>query len=54
MSRTGYVIIYAGCPLLFYSKLQRQNALITTKSEYIALRQVMSDVIHFIVMMKGV
>ena len=39
MSRTGYVIAYAGCPILFFSKLQTEIALSTAESEYIALSQ---------------
>ena len=36
-SRTGYVIIFAGCPVLLVSKLQTEITLSTTESEYIAL-----------------
>ena len=44
-SRTGYVIFYSGCPLLWVSRLQTQIALSTMESEYIALSQSMRDVI---------
>ena len=37
LSRTGYVIMYAGCPLTWCSKLQTEIALSTTEAEYIAL-----------------
>ena len=37
LSRSGFVIFYAGCPLTWHSKLQTEIALSTTKSEYIAL-----------------
>ena len=37
MSRTGYVILYANCPIIWSSKLQTEIALSTTESEYIAL-----------------
>ena len=47
MSRTGYVIKYANCPVLWCSKLQSEIALSTTKSEYIALSQSMREVIPF-------
>ena len=36
-SRTGFVILLAGCPLLWQSKLQGQVALSTMEAEYIAL-----------------
>ena len=45
MSCTGYVITYAGCPFFWCSKLQTEIALSTTESEYIALSQVMREVI---------
>jgi hypothetical protein len=36
-SRTGYVIMYANCPLSWASKMQTEVALSTTEAEYIAL-----------------
>lgn len=36
LSRTGYVIMYAGCPVTWSSKLQTEIAFSTTKAEYIA------------------
>lgn len=45
MSRTGYVIMYAGCPVLWCSKLQTEIALSTAEAEYIALSQAMREVI---------
>ena len=45
MSRTGYVIMYAGCPILWCSKLQTEIALSTAEAEYIALSQAMRQVI---------
>jgi len=45
MSRTGYVIMYAGCPILWGSKLQTEIALSTAEAEYIALSQAMRQVI---------
>ncbi len=41
LSRTGYVIMYANCPILWVSRLQIQTeiALSTAKAEYIALSQ---------------
>ena len=48
MSRTGYVILYANCPIIWCSKLQTEIALSTTESEYIALSQSLRDVIPLI------
>ena len=38
-SRTGYVVMFANCPIVWVSKLQIQVALITTEAEYISLSQ---------------
>ena len=48
MSRTGFIIKYANCPIIWNSKLQTEIALSTTESEYIALSQAMRDVIPMI------
>jgi len=40
-SRTGFVLLLGGCPLLWSSKLQTEIALSTTEAEYIALSQAM-------------
>ena len=45
MSRTGFVIMYAGCPILWSSKLQSKISLSTTEAEYIALSQAVREVI---------
>jgi hypothetical protein len=37
LSRTGYVILYQGCPIHWGRKLQTKIALSTTEAEYIAL-----------------
>lgn len=44
-SRTGYIIMYRGAPLLWVSKMQTQIALSTIEAEYIALSQSMRDLI---------
>ena len=44
-SQTGFVITYAGCPIIWTSKLQTQIALSTTEAEYIALSTALRDVI---------
>ena len=45
LSRTGYVITFSGCPILWVSKMQTEIALSTTEAEYIALSQSMRDLI---------
>ena len=44
-SRTGFVVMYAGCPIIWSSKLQTQVALSTTEVEYISLSQSLREVI---------
>jgi hypothetical protein len=44
-SRTGYVLLLAGCPLLWASKLQTEIATSTLEAEFIALSQAMRDLI---------
>ena len=52
MSRTGYVICYANCPVIWSSKLQTEIALSTTEAEYIALSQSLRDVIPLIALLE--
>ena len=52
MSRTGYVLMYAGCPIHWVSKLQTEIALSTAEAEYIALSQSLREVIPLMDMMK--
>jgi hypothetical protein len=54
LSRTGYIIMYAGCPITWSSKLQTEIALSTTESEYIALSSAMREVIPFLNLMKEI
>jgi transposase InsO family protein len=44
-SRTGYVIMLAGCPLVWTSKLQTTIALSTQNAEYVALSQSLRDLV---------
>jgi Reverse transcriptase (RNA-dependent DNA polymerase) len=44
-SRTGYVILMGGCPLVWASKLQSIIALSTTEAEYVALSQSMRQLL---------
>ena len=52
LSRTFFVISYAGCPIYWRSKLQTEIALITTESEYMVLSIAMLDVLPFLNLMK--
>jgi hypothetical protein len=45
-SRTGYVITYGGCPMVWASKLQKEVALSTTEAEYNALSESLREVIN--------
>ena len=47
LSRTGYVIFYANCPIIWHSRLQPTISLSTTEAEYVALSTAMRDVIYF-------
>ena len=51
-SRMGYVISYAGCPMLWASKMQTEIALSSTEAEYMALSQAMREVIPLMELMK--
>ena len=44
-SRSGFVIMFAGCPIIWMSKLQTEIALSTTEAEYIALSESLRHVI---------
>ena len=44
-SRSGYVISYAGCPIIWASKLQSLIALSSTESEYISCSTALRDTI---------
>lgn len=48
LSRTGYIIKYAGCPIVWSSKLQTTIALSTTEAEYMALSMACREVIYLI------
>ena len=44
-SRHGYLIMYAGCPILWKSQLQTEVALSSTESEYTGLSYALRDAI---------
>jgi len=45
-SRTGYVIMFAGCPVVWVSKLQTEIALSTMEAEYVALSHSLRQLLH--------
>jgi hypothetical protein len=45
LSRTGFVICYANCPLIWCSKLQTEIALLTAEAEYIAMSHALRETI---------
>ena len=51
LSRTGFVISYAGCPVFWCSKLQSEITLSTTESKYVALSMAMREVLPFMNLM---
>ncbi|KAL7480661.1 hypothetical protein ACHAW6_006333 [Cyclotella cf. meneghiniana] len=44
-SRSGWIIFYAACHLIWTTKLQSQVALSTTEAEYITMSRALCDVI---------
>jgi hypothetical protein len=53
-SRTGFVLLVAGCPVAWVSKLQTEIALSTLEAEYIALSQAMRDILPTRVVVKEI
>ena len=51
-SRTGYIILYAGCPIVWASKMQTLVALSTTEAEYIAMSSSLREVIGIVNLMQ--
>ena len=45
LSRTGFVICYANCPVMWCSKLQTEIALSTAEAEYIAMSHALREAI---------
>ena len=54
LSRTGYIIFYANCPIIWHSKLQSTISLSTTEAEYVALSTAMRDIIYFMNLMNEI
>jgi hypothetical protein len=44
-ARSGWIVFYAGCPVIWASKLQSQVAMSTTEAEYIEMSQSLRDVL---------
>ena len=53
-SRTGYVIKYAGCPVVWHSKLQKEIALSSTEAEYVCLSESLRDTIPMMQFIKEI
>ncbi len=54
LSRTEFVIMYAGCPTNWSSKLQMGIALSPMKAEYIDLSQSMCGILPFLHLLKEI
>ena len=54
LSRTGYIVFYAGCPLVWASRMQTKIALSTAESEYIALSMAMRKVLSSMQLMEEI
>ena len=52
MSPTGYIILFAGCPVIWVSKLQTVCQESSTESKYITLNQSLCDVIRVMELLK--
>jgi hypothetical protein len=44
-SRSGWIVFYAGCPVIWASKLQTQVTLSTTEAKYISMSQSLHDIL---------
>jgi hypothetical protein len=53
-SRSGYIIFYAGCPVLWASLLQTEIALSSTESEYILSSQCLQEVLPLMWLVKEI
>ena len=51
-SRSGYVILYAGCPIAWASKLQTIIALSSCEAEYVSLSESLRDTIPLMDLIK--
>jgi hypothetical protein len=51
-SRTGYVIRFCGCPIVWASKLQTEFCLSSTESEYVSLSTALREVLPLIAILE--
>jgi histone deacetylase 1/2 len=51
-SRSGYIITYAGCPLIWSSKLQTTISMSSTEAEYVCLSEALRSVIPMMELLK--
>ncbi len=51
-SRMGYILCYAGCPMMWASKMQTEIALSSTEAEYIALSAAMREILPLMWLME--
>jgi len=54
LSRTGFAIFYAGCPIVWASRMQTEISLSTAESEYIACSTAMRDVLSLTHLMQEI
>ena len=54
LSRTGFVVFYAGCPLVWASRMQTEISLPTAESEYVACSTTMRDVLSLMQLMREI
>ena len=54
LSRTGYVITYVHCPIIWESRLQTEIAINTIEVEYIALLKAMRYILPLVGLMKKI
>jgi Reverse transcriptase (RNA-dependent DNA polymerase) len=53
-SRTGYLVMYAGCPIIWASQLQTEIAMSTTEAEYLALSTALRNTIPLMRLVKEI
>ena len=54
LSRTGFIIMYAGCPLIWACKMHTEILLSTVEAEYIARSPAMQDVLSIMQIMNEI
>ena len=54
LSRTGCVVFYSGCPMMWASQIQTAISLSTAESEYVACSRAMQDVLSLIQLMREI